>query len=96
MQLLDAVNWGGVGGLAIYLGISSSTYIDISKRVTDETQLKMALLEWYLDSHPAPSWKHVADALYRYGEHDILDILRSQYLKGEFASQCLKPHPPIC
>ena len=40
--------------------------------------------EWYLTHHPAPSWLHVATALYRCGEHDVLEVLRSQvhYLKG--------------
>ena len=42
------------------------------------------LREWYLTHHPAPSWLHVATALYSSGEHDVLEVLRSQvhYLKG--------------
>jgi hypothetical protein len=40
--------------------------------------------EWYISHHPAPSWLHVAGALYCAGEHHTLALLREQfsYLKG--------------
>ena len=42
------------------------------------------LVKWYLSNHPAPSWEHVADALYLCRQHDVLEELSSQvdYLKG--------------
>ena len=51
---------------------------------SDEAQRLHGLCEWYLTHHPAPSWLQVAAALYCHGEHDILEVLRSQvhYLKG--------------
>ena len=50
----------------------------------DEAQHVQGLCEWYLTHHPAPSWLHVATALYLSREHDVLEVLRSQvhYLKG--------------
>ena len=65
-----------------------SAWLDIPDSVywkhSDETQRVQGLCEWYLTHHPAPSWLHVAIALYSRGEHDILEVLRSQvhYLKG--------------
>ena len=49
-----------------------------------QTQHVQGLCKLYLTHHPAPSWLHLATALYGGGEHDILDVLRSQvhYLKG--------------
>ena len=62
---------------SVWLDIPRSVY----RKHSDEPQ---RLCEWYLTHHPAPSWLQVAAALYRRGEHDILEVLRSQvhYLKG--------------
>ena len=64
----------------IWLDIPLSIYNEHS----DEAQSVQVLCEWYITHHPAPSWLHVANALYRCREHDALDVLRSQvhYLKG--------------
>ncbi len=69
-------------GLCLYLNIPYSVYDDISKRHSDEPQ-KNALWEWYLNNHPSPSWRHIANALYHSNVHDVLDVMRSRYLKGE-------------
>ena len=64
-----------------------SACLDIPRSVyrkhSDETRVQVSC-EWYLTHHPAPSWLHVATALYDCGEHDVLEVLRSQvhYLKG--------------
>ena len=53
----------------------------VRRKHRDDVQ---GLCEWYLTHHPAPSWLHVATALYSGKEHDVLEVLRSQvhYLKG--------------
>ena len=60
-----------------WLDIPDSVY----RKHSDEPQ---RLCEWYLTHHPAPSWQQMATALYVRGEHDVLEVLRSQvhYLKG--------------
>ena len=68
--------------IRIYLDIPPSVYDDISKQHSDESQKNKALCEWYLNNHPSPSWKHIADALCLNGDHDVLDVLRGRYLKG--------------
>ncbi len=66
------------------LDIPESVYDDISQQHSDESQKKNALWEWYLNNHPSPSWKHMAEALYQCGDHDVLDVLRGRYLKGGY------------
>ena len=85
-QLLDSVDWSS--DFKFYLNTPISEKLKIKAKHSDEAQRKKALCRWYLDNHPAPSWKHVADALYRYGDHVILDVLQSQYLKGGFSAMC--------
>jgi hypothetical protein len=43
--------------------------------------------EWYLANHPAPSWLHVARALYYAREHNVLFLLTNRfgYLSGGFS-----------
>ena len=36
----------------------------------------------YLDSHPAPSWAHIAEDLFRSSEHDVLKQLERQHPIG--------------
>ena len=38
----------------------------------------------WLDSHPAPSWRCLANALYLAKERRALDFLKSEYYKGEY------------
>ncbi len=66
------------------LDIPDSVYDDISQQHSDVSQQKKALWEWYLNNHPSPSWKHIADVLYWCGNHDVLDVLRGRYLKGGY------------
>ncbi len=70
--------------LCLYICIPDSVYSDIAHQNSNVSQLKKDLWEWYLKNHPFPSWKHIADALYQYGEHDVLDVLKDRYLKGEY------------
>ena len=45
----------------------------------------MAYCEWYINNHPAASWRHTAEALYKHENHDVLELLKDQVpsLKGE-------------
>ena len=70
------------------LDIPYSEHKKIMAKHSDVAQCKKDLCRWYLDNHPAPSWKHVADALYRWKDHVVLDVLQSQYLKGGFSALC--------
>ena len=77
--------WSGLGALWD-ARLSNSMYYAILRQhsISDTALHKKSLCEWYLANHPAPSWRHVADALYRGVEHGVLEVVRDQvqYLKG--------------
>ena len=90
-QLLDSVDWKldeSDETFSMALNIPYSEHEKIVAKHSDEAQCKKALCRWYLDNYPAPSWKHVADSLYLYEDHVVLDVLQSQYLKGGFSAVC--------
>ena len=49
----------------------------------DTSQCRRRCWEVYLNEHPAPSWKQVADALYKMGHLGELEVIQKKYLKGE-------------
>ena len=56
----------------------------------DDSQHRRRCWEVYLSDHPAPSWKQVADALYRPdfdGQEYLeeLEVIQKKYLRGESA-----------
>ena len=77
-QLMEYVD--DLEEVCTHLCIHESVYDDIMKQHGDEPV--EALCEWYLTNHPAPSWRHVAYALYESKEQDVLTELRILYLKG--------------
>ena len=80
-SLLDSVsNWDD---LFKWLNIPHSKFSDIMKHHPDVTDSNMALCEWYLTNHPAPSWGHIAQGLYGTQKHEVLEVLQVHYLKGE-------------
>ena len=64
------------------LNIPYDVYDDIYYQYSNDSKRKETLSEWYLNNHPAPSWQHIADGLYRWREHEALEVLRTLYLKG--------------
>lgn len=88
-QLLRGVYWGG---LRRGLHIPDSKYKAIRDQYPDDTDHQgEAILKWYLDHHPAPSWRQVAVALYNWGEHEVLQSVRDQvpFLKGRSQAVCI-------
>ena len=49
-------------------------------------------VEYWLTTHPAPSWMVVAEALYVQGDEDTLmalEVVRRKYLTGRVCSMCV-------
>ena len=65
------------------LDIPDSVHNDIRRQHSNKSKFSEAIWKWYLNNHLSPSWEHVANALYRNGNHEVLEVLRSHYLKGE-------------
>ena len=48
----------------------------------DLSQRQSALIQYFLDENPAPSWEGVCDALYITGEYEVLENVQNKYFKG--------------
>ena len=70
-------------GMTDDLDIPFSVHDDIKRQHSSRSKFSEALWKWYLNNHLSSSWEHVANALYLYGDHEVLEVLRSYYLKGE-------------
>ena len=56
----------------------------------DDSQCRRRYWEVYLNEHPAPSWKHIAEVLYvpnlRGKDYlEELEVVQKKYLRGESA-----------
>lgn len=83
--VLEKVNWYDVGW---WMDIPDATRDMIRSSGDDDSQCRRRCWEIYLNKHPAPSWKQVANALHRVGYHEKeyleeLEIIQKKYLKGE-------------
>ena len=83
-QLLEDVR--DLIGVTYYLDIPFSVYNSITAQQSSGSECRKACWEWYLNNHPCPSWRHIANALYMNREHGVLEVLKSRYLKGESGS----------
>ena len=48
----------------------------------DLAQRQSALIQYYLDGRPAPSWELVCYALYMREEYEVLENVQNKYFKG--------------
>ena len=87
-QLLEDV--GNLSNVPNDLDIPRSVYGSITAQQSSGSECRKACWEWYLNNHPCPSWRHIANALYKnnmYSRvHGVLEVLKSRYLKGESGS----------
>ena len=79
--------------LAEYLDIPESEQKEIINYHSDESQRKHAVIEEFINNHPAPSWRLVAEFLYKidtggraaveFGRYlGALQTIKQKYLKG--------------
>ena len=80
--------------IAIFLDIPESKKQDINSRYSSDNQRKHTLIEEFVNNHPAPSWRLVAEFLYKintgdslryeYGKYlGALQTIKRKYLKGK-------------
>ena len=79
--------------IAIYLDIPQSKEQDINSQYSSDNQRKYAIIEEFMNNHPAPSWRLVAEFLYKidtglhrveYGKYlGALQTIKRKYLKGK-------------
>lgn len=80
-EVLAHLGEGEESRFTVYIGISRPAFSEITLH---QTPLNEAYWEWYLKNHPAPSWRNIAEALYRFGDHTVLEVLRIKipYIRG--------------
>ena len=69
--------------LAAYLNIPVSKQQEITNHHSNESQRKHAIIEEFINNHPAPSWRLVAEFLYKNKYNRALQIVKQKYLKGK-------------
>ena len=83
--LLEKVDWDKFGRW--FLDVPDATLDMIHSSGGDASQCRQKCWEVYLNEHPAPSWKRVANGLYLVvypvDYHEELEVIQKKYLKGE-------------
>ena len=79
--------------IGYYLDIPKSKQKDINSQYSSDNQRKQAIIEEFVNNHPAPSWRLVAEFLYKigtghygveYGKYlGALQTIKRKYLKGK-------------
>ena len=69
--------------LADYLDIPEPKQEEITNHHSNESQRKHAIIEEFINNHPAPSWRLVAEGLYKNKDNRALQIVKQKYLKGK-------------
>ena len=85
--LLEKVDWSMFGRW--FLDVPDATLDMIYSSGGDDSRCRRKCWEVFLNEHPAPSWKQVADGLYRgflfINYFEELEVVQKKYLKGEWA-----------
>ena len=66
-----------------FLNIPKSQRDRIRSQYSTASEWRTALLQTFLTSHPAPSWQHVADILYRSECHAVLERVQRMFPTGK-------------
>ena len=90
-QHVDNYLWR-YGGLAKGLTIPDSKKEEIENGYSSLSERKTALLRYFVEDHPCPSWRLVANAAYMANEYRSLEIIRTTYLQGKCMYACTHTH----
>ena len=82
VKLVHDFKWV-IWGLPFFLDIPLSKSSEMMSRYRDVSQRKRAFLNHFLEDHPCPSWKLIANAVYMEGEYEALEVIQRDYFKGE-------------
>ena len=74
--------------LGFYLDIPPSKLDDIKSHYQTDVQRMQASLDYWERTHPAPSWKMVAEALREMGEGTLAEEVTTKYVRGMCSNVC--------
>ena len=72
-----------LGMVVDLLHIPYSKQRELRQQYPVVAQRKRAYSAYYLAHHPGPSWRIIANALWRSKNHGALEVVQKLYLKGE-------------
>ena len=70
----------------LWINVPWSKRNNIKSQYSSDGERKSALLHTYLTSHPAPSWQHITDALYKCDsgkQHAVLERVQRMFPTGD-------------
>ena len=79
--LADVKDWSA-GGLPGSVRIPYSKSNELEKTYPDLTQRQSAIIQLFLEKHPAPSWAIICNGLYWEEEYEALEVVQNKYFKG--------------
>ena len=79
--LAEVKDWSD-DGLPLYLGIQDSKVKELEKTYPDLTRRQSAIIQLFLEKHPAPSWELICSGLYWEKEYEALEVVQNKYFKG--------------
>ena len=79
--LADVKDWSA-NGLPWLLRIPRSKVNELERTYPDLTQRQSAIIQLFLEKHPAPSWELICYGLYLEGEYEALEVVQNKYFKG--------------
>ena len=71
------------------LHIPRSKVKEIKQLYPNLSQRQSALAQFWMNSHPAPSWELICYALYFTEEYEVLESTQNKYLKGNVHVLCV-------
>ena len=79
--LAEVEDWSD-DGLPLGLQIPPSKVAEMEQLYPDLSQRQSALIQLWLDGHPAPSWELICTILYEEEEYEVLENIQNKYFKG--------------
>ena len=71
------------------LQIPQTKLYEMKELYPDLSKQQSALAQFWMNSHPAPSWELICYALYFTEEYEVLESTRNKYLKGNVHVLCV-------
>ena len=84
--VLDSMDDGLWDWFSRYVNIPESEVERIKSKYSSDKECKQATIDYLISSHPAPSWRLVANALYQMGSHGALACLQQLFPTGTCCS----------
>jgi len=79
LETVPVQKWEGLGE---YLQVPVSIQVKIRQDHADDSQCMEMVMKCWLQNHPAPSWKFLAEVLYWWEEFTALEVVQKKYIKS--------------